>query len=120
MRISYWSSDVCSSDLIVDRYRDDLDALFRKFVRRARKSVKLIIAGTRPRTTVKKDHAESAGQIAGQMDIPATRAGKGKRGKDVAILQHQNCTPCLNYQALKELNDLAPLTPADRKSKRLN
>ena len=39
-----------------------------------------------------KDHTDPTGQIGRQMDFAATDASKGKRGKDIAILQHHNCT----------------------------
>lgn len=97
---------------IVHRYRDDLDVFPGDFVRRSRKSGKLGVAERTPGTAVEQDHTEPTGQIARQMDFAATGAGKGKRGKDIAILQHHNCTPCLNCLALKAPNDPSPLPPA--------
>src|SRR3546814_506834 len=113
MRISDWSSDVCSSDL----YRDDLDAFFGEFVCRSGKGGKLVVAERTPGTAVEQDHPEPTGQVARQMDFAATGAGKGKRGKDIAIFQHHNCAPCLsclglNCLALKAPNDPSPLPPA--------
>src|SRR3546814_19979993 len=70
-----------------------------------------------PGTAVEQDHPEPTGQVARQMDFAATGAGKGKRGKDIAIFQHHNCAPCLsclglNCLALKAPNDPSPLPPA--------
>jgi hypothetical protein len=91
---------------IVHRYRDDLDVFLAEFVRRSRKSGKLGVAETIPESAMKQDHTEPTGQIARRMDFAATDAGKGKRGKDIAILQHHNCNPCLNGLTLKAPNDL--------------
>jgi hypothetical protein len=33
------------------------------------------------------------------MDFAAAGAGKGKRGEDIAILQHHRCTLCLSCLA---------------------
>jgi hypothetical protein len=48
------------------------------------------------------------------MDFAATGAGKGKRGEDIAILKHHNCTPCLKCLALKAPNDPSPLLTEKR------
>src|SRR6185369_4256882 len=76
--------------LIVHRYRDDLNAFGGKFVHRSCKSGKLGVAVGTPGTAVEQNHAEAAGQIARQIDLAAAGTGKGKRGKDITILQHHN------------------------------
>jgi hypothetical protein len=48
------------------------------------------------------------------MDFAATDASKGKRGKDIVILPHHNCAPCLKCLALKAPNDPSPLLTEKR------
>jgi hypothetical protein len=83
-----------------------------RIVRRSRKSGKLGIAVRTTGTAVEQDYIEPTGEIGRQMDLAATDASKGKRGKDI-VVQHQNCAPRVNV-SLKAPNDPSPLLTEKR------